>query len=197
MQPCLSGCFCLALRAISASSRVRIHMEHRSFFQWSSALLASAYAGLLALPVVGLLCEPLGKKRSAGVFRRLVKLDSLAVGTPRRIVLKDQRVDAWTRYSEGAIGAVWAVRTGDNSVDVFAVTCPHLGCPVDSLPEKKQFFCACHAASYGLDGATIAGPQKRGLDRLESRLEKLGNDVWVSVQLARFEPGISEQVPLV
>lgn len=172
-------------------------MERRTFFQWASALLGSAYAGLLTLPGLGLLCEPLRKKGAAGSFRRVVKLDSLVVGMPRRIVLRDQRVDAWTRYPEGAIGAVWAVRTGDNTVDVFTVTCPHLGCPVDAHSEKKQFFCACHAASYGLDGATIAGPQKRGLDRLETRLEKLGHDTWVSVQFARFEPGIPEQVPLV
>jgi len=172
-------------------------MERRTFFQWASALLGSAYAGLLALPGVGLLCEPLRRKAAQGNFRHLVKLDSLTEGTPRRIVLRDQRVDAWTRYPEGAIGAVWVVRTGDKTVEVFSVTCPHLGCPVDFQPEKPQFFCACHAARYGLDGGTVAGPQKRGLDRLETRLETVGSETWVSVQFARFEPGIPEQVPLV
>jgi Rieske Fe-S protein len=114
-----------------------IRMERRTFFQWVSALVGSAEAGLRTLPGVEMLCEPLRKKGAGGSFRRAVNLDGLVVGTPRRIVLRDQRVDAWTRSSEVAIGAVWAVRTGESTVDVFKVTCPHLGCPVASQPKNS------------------------------------------------------------
>ncbi|MCY2965318.1 MAG: Rieske (2Fe-2S) protein, partial [Planctomycetota bacterium] len=167
------------------------------FFHWASALLSGAYLALLAVPGVGFLTEPFRRKSKSSKSRKLVRVKDLEVGVPRRVVLRDQRTDAWTKYAEGTIGAVWVVRTGEADVDVFSVVCPHLGCPVDYVAEEKQFFCPCHAASYAANGTTIAGPQKRGLDRLESKIESVGGEPWVSIVFAKFEPGIPEQVPLV
>lgn len=172
-------------------------MQRRSFLHWASGLLSAAYAGLLTIPGIGFLTEPLRRSQRAGKFRRLVRLADLEVGVPRKVLISDRRVDAWTKYPEGVVGAVWVNRRSETLVDVFSVVCPHLGCPVDYLGEDRQFYCPCHEASYRVDGTIVAGPQRRGLDRLETQVESIAGEAWVSVVFAKFELGSAEQIPLV
>lgn len=171
-------------------------MQRRRFFQWLTYGLSAAYVAFLAVPGVGLIVDPLRKQARKGKRRRLIRLADLAVGEPRKVVISDRRVDAWTKYPEGPIGAVWMVRRDDKTVDVFSVTCPHLGCPVDHVSAEKQFFCPCHEASYQEDGAIISGPQQRGLDSLDTKIEDVAGEAWVSVIFERFELGTQEKISL-
>ena len=171
-------------------------MDRRSFFRWLSFALTGAYAAFLAIPGIGLIVEPLRRQSKQGRRRRLLKLADLEVGVPRRFVVRDRRIDAWTRYPEGPIGAVWLVRRGAREVDVFSATCPHLGCAVDHVAAERKFFCPCHEASFGEDGGVLGGPPLRGLDRLDSVLEQVEGQDWVSIVFERFEPGTQEQIPL-
>jgi Rieske Fe-S protein len=171
-------------------------MQRRRFFKWASLLLGGAWVVIAGLPGVGLLVEPLRRQNRHGKARRLLKLGDLEVGVPRKVVIVDRRVDAWTRYPPGPIGAVWMVRRDNQRVDVFTVTCPHLGCPVEHIAAEKKFFCPCHEASFGEDGSVLGGPQQRGLDRLQTRIEIVAGEAWVSVVLERFEPGIPEKISL-
>jgi Rieske Fe-S protein len=88
------------------------------------------------------------------------------------------------------------VRRGDQQVDVFSVTCPHLGCPVEHLATEQKFFCPCHEGLYDEDGGIVSGPQQRGLDRLETRIETVNGEAWVGVVFERFELGTQEKVSL-
>ena len=171
-------------------------MQRRGFLHWVSALLSAAYVGFLSILGLGFLSEPVRRPPLGGRRRVLAPLRDLEIGVPRRIVISDRRVDAWTRYPEGAVGAVWVVRRSETEVDVFSVVCPHLGCPVEYSAEVRQFHCPCHEASYGSDGAVIAGPQRRGLDRLESWIETINEVAWVSAVFEKFELGTQEQIPL-
>lgn len=171
-------------------------MDRRSFFRWLSLILSACYAAFLAIPGVGMLLEPLGRQAKKGKRRRLIKLSDLEIGVARKVIISDRRADAWTRYPEGPIGAVWMVRRSDSLVDVFTVTCPHLGCQVDHVAGEKKFVCPCHEASFTEEGGIVSGPQLRGLDRLDSVIERVDGQDWVSIVFQRFESGTEEKIPL-
>jgi len=171
-------------------------MNRRRFFRWCSVLLSGLATLLVAVPGVAFLCDPLSRGTKTGRRHRLLKLSDLEIGVPRKVVIIDQRVDAWTRYPEGPIGAVWLVRRDDRTVEAFSTICPHLGCPVDYVLTEKQYFCPCHGAQFAADGGIVSGPQRRGLDRLDVTIVKAGRDQWVSVVFQRFALGIPEKLSI-
>lgn len=171
-------------------------MNRRALFKWVSLVLSGCFGLFLAVPGIGMLVEPLRRQARKGKRRRLLKLSALEPGVPRKLMITDRRTDAWTRYPEGSIGAVWVVRREGKQVDVFSVTCPHLGCQVDHLVSEKKFFCPCHEASFTEEGNIISGPQLRGLDRLDAAVETLEGQEWVTVVFERFEPGSEEKIPV-
>ncbi|MFN0053163.1 MAG: ubiquinol-cytochrome c reductase iron-sulfur subunit [Planctomycetales bacterium] len=171
-------------------------MQRRGFFKWVSLILSGLSVAFVAIPGVGLLIEPLRRQARRGARRRLLKLAELEPGVPRKVVIQDRRIDAWTKYPQGAIGAVWVVRRNDRQVDAFSVSCPHLGCPVDHLAAEKKFYCPCHEATFDDEGRTISGPPQRGLDRLETSLETVDGEEWVHLVFERFEPGVQEKISL-
>jgi len=171
-------------------------MNRRRFVHWCSVLLSSLLTLLIVVPGVAFFLDPLSRGSKKGRPHRLLKLTDLEVGVPRKVVITDRRVDAWTRYPEGPIGAVWLVRREDDTIEAFSTICPHLGCPVDYVPAEKGYHCPCHEAHYAADGGIVSGPQRRGLDRLDVTIEKSGSDRWVSVVYQRFETGIPEKVSI-
>jgi Rieske Fe-S protein len=58
-----------------------------------------------------------------------------------------------------------------NQIQVFAVNCAHLGCPVRWFSESQLFMCPCHGGVYYADGERAAGPPERGLFTYDSRVE--------------------------
>jgi Rieske Fe-S protein len=78
---------------------------------------------------------------------------------------------------------VWGVKPGllkrapDGSFIAMVGVCSHLDCNVTWLPDKKQFFCACHDGWYDENGKNIAGPPPKPLRRLETSVE--GEDLFV------------------
>ncbi len=142
--------------------------------------------------------SPLRWKSRAGRFVRLTSLAALpADGTPRRFPVVADRTDAWNRFPNEPIGAVFLCRTAEDTVEAFQVVCPHAGCSITyetaSDGGAGKFFCPCHAASFGLDGSrldkTSASP--RDMDTLEVRIE---NETDVLVKFEDFETGTSRKV---
>jgi menaquinol-cytochrome c reductase iron-sulfur subunit len=171
-------------------------MNRRRFFHWCSWSLSGLAALFLAIPGVEFLIDPLSRGNTTKKRHRLLKLSDLEIGVPRKMVITDQRIDAWTRYPEGPIGSVWLRRRDENNVDAFTAICPHLGCPLNFVAADQQFHCPCHEAFYAADGSIISGPQQRGLDHLDVEIETVSKDEWVSVVFEQFEPGISERKSL-
>jgi Rieske Fe-S protein len=74
----------------------------------------------------------------------------------------------------------------------LSTVCPHLGCGIDYVADKKQFLCACHKSWFHLDGSVDEGPSPRAMDELEIDVdEKL-----VSVRYRRFKQGVEEKEPI-
>jgi len=171
-------------------------MERRRFFHRCSQLLSGLGAAVLLIPGAGFLSDPLFRARKKKRAHRLLKMSDLQPGVSRKVAINERRTDAWTRYPEGPIGAVWLRRLEDNRVQAFGVTCPHLGCTVNYSAAEDNFTCPCHAARFAGDGRVISGPPQRGLDELAVTIEKFRGEEWVSVVYERFQLGVSEKMPL-
>jgi menaquinol-cytochrome c reductase iron-sulfur subunit len=151
------------------------------------ALAAPALSGLAAL------LNPLRTKSKAGQFIRVASLDTLTeAGPPQAVSVVADRTDAWNRFPNEPIGALFLQRTGPDRVEALSVVCPHAGCSVQYEPAKGEFFCPCHSASFDLAGKRLdeTSPSPRDLDTLETEVR--GNEVWVRFQ--NFRAGIAEKV---
>jgi Rieske Fe-S protein len=78
-------------------------------------------------------------------------------------------------------GFVWARRSSDRGVRVFASTCTHLACNVIWRPETGTFECPCHSGRFDADGRPIAGPPTRNLSVLPHKVEENTLKVHMSI----------------
>jgi menaquinol-cytochrome c reductase iron-sulfur subunit len=142
------------------------------------ALLVPAFAGIAAF------LNPLRLKSQSGDFVKLTALDMLPEdGTPHKVPVIADRVDAWNTYPAEPIGAVYLRRTG-KEVTALQVICPHAGCSIGFVAsaEGGKFFCPCHIANFDLAGKRTdsPSPSPRDMDSLE--VDVRGNEVWVKFQ---------------
>lgn len=169
--------------------------NRRDFFKKTSAVVAG---GILALapPLAGLpmILDPLRRKSAEG---RLVKVTSLAAlpndGLPRKFAVLADRTDAWNKFPNTPIGAVYLRRTPEGKVEALNVVCPHAGCFVDFVASRPGFYCPCHNSAFGLDGGITdpKSPSARAMDTLEVEVRNK-SEVWVKFQ--NFEAGKKEKI---
>jgi MYXO-CTERM domain-containing protein len=153
------------------------------------AYVTPAIAGLVAF------LNPLRQKSKSGEFIRLAALDTLD-GTPRKVAIIQDRTDAWNRYPNQPVGAVWLRKVGENEVKAIHVVCPHAGCFIDYDAANNRFVCPCHTAHFDLDGvrldATSSSP--RDLDTLEVDYETKDGVKYVLVKFQNFRIGTADKV---
>jgi succinate dehydrogenase / fumarate reductase iron-sulfur subunit len=73
-------------------------------------------------------------------------------------------------YTERASLPVLVSRNA-NELICFRATCPHLGCTVRWDGNASRFRCACHGGTFDRDGAVLAGPPPRPLDRYAFKVD--------------------------
>jgi menaquinol-cytochrome c reductase iron-sulfur subunit len=140
--------------------------------------------------------DPLRRKAGMGLPVKVTTLDALpADGIPRKFSVVASRVDAWNKFPETPIGAVYLRRTEDGKVQALNVVCPHAGCFVDYLPDKGSYHCPCHNSRFAVTGTIEdpSSPAARGLDSLQVEI-KADKEVWVRFQ--NFQAGKAEKVPV-
>jgi len=140
--------------------------------------------------------DPLRRKAGSSGKLRVTSLEAVPDdGVPRKFPVLATRVDAWNKFSESPIGAVYLRRTPDGKVQAFNVVCPHAGCFVDYLPDKGRYLCPCHNSTFTLAGKIDdpKSPAPRGLDSLEVEVRD-GKEVWVKFQ--NYQAGRAEKVPV-
>lgn len=172
--------------------------QRRGFLAQAAAIVVAGIS--LAVPALTALAayfNPIRQKSPGGEFFRLAALATLPEdGTPRRFSVITDRVDAWNRYPQEPIGAVWLRRTDDtdNPVVAFQVVCPHAGCTIglDTTSDELRFFCPCHAAGFDLDGQRMDQPSPSPRDMDTLKVEIRDGDVWVMFE--NFVMGTSEKV---
>jgi menaquinol-cytochrome c reductase iron-sulfur subunit len=174
----------------------------RGFLRKALAVLIGGVTGLIPLLTGAVVFfDPLRRRKARGGggrdedgFIKVAQLDSLLVGgAPRRCTVIDDRIDGWNLYPQEPIGAVYLTRPETDKVRACNVTCPHAGCSVDFIADRKQYQCPCHDSSFALDGsiANPRSPSPRGLDELDVKI-KNDSEVWVRFQ--NFRSGISEKI---
>jgi Rieske Fe-S protein len=123
-------------------------------------------------------------------------LDALpADGTPQRFQVIADRADAWTKYRNVPLGAVYLKRTRRRrhagSVVAFNALCPHAGCFVDVAADGKSFHCPCHNSGFNADGSLKPGAvSPRPLDTAGRRRRRTeaGNGSRALPELRRRAP---------
>jgi menaquinol-cytochrome c reductase iron-sulfur subunit len=161
----------------------------------SSIVIGGVITGVPIAAGVRVMMDPLRHKAAAGQVVKVTSVDSLPKdGTPRKFSIYASRADAWNRFPDAPVGAIYLRRVGENGVEALNVVCPHAGCFVDFRAEKKGFYCPCHNSLFGMDGkiADPKSPAPRGLDSLKTELK--GNEVWVEFQ--NFKTGMKEKHPV-
>jgi menaquinol-cytochrome c reductase iron-sulfur subunit len=171
--------------------------SRRDFFKKALAGLIGAIVGLVPFGA-GLVVffDPLRRKSAGNGKVRVTSLEALPDdGVPRKFPVLASRIDAWNKYHEVPIGAVYLRRTTEGKVQAFNVVCPHAGCFVDFLPERGSFLCPCHNSTFAVTGRidNPTSPAPRGLDSLETEVRD-GKEVWVQFQ--NFQPGRPEKIPV-
>ncbi|PAW84853.1 MAG: (2Fe-2S)-binding protein [Pedosphaera sp. Tous-C6FEB] len=140
--------------------------------------------------------DPLTRLKTAESF---VKVTTLAAvpedGTPVQFPVLADRRDAWTKFTQVPIGAVFLQRQTETKLLALSVVCPHAGCFVDYVEEQRGFLCPCHNSLFLKDGGLKdeQSPSPRPLDTLEVQVRNQ-NEVWVRFQ--DFQLGVTEKKPV-
>jgi menaquinol-cytochrome c reductase iron-sulfur subunit len=116
--------------------------QRRSFLGTLLALGSLCVGALLAVPLIRFALFPL--------LRRTTELKASPVGSLTEFSSLSEPIERTIRLL------------------VVSSICPHLGCTVPWVSEKREFICPCHGAVYAPDGARISGPCLRGMDTLET-----------------------------
>ncbi|NNE94230.1 MAG: Rieske 2Fe-2S domain-containing protein [Verrucomicrobiales bacterium] len=170
--------------------------DRRDFLQKAGSVCAGC--ALVGTPVVAgmaVVADPLRLPPDDPEFLKVAKLDALpSDGTPQKFVVKNDKIDAWSRFPDRVIGAVYLRRLENNEIQAFNVVCPHLGCAINYREEQHDYFCPCHDSAFALeDGEQGPGsPSARPLDSLEAEVRN-ENEVWVKFQ--NFQTGVAEKKP--
>jgi menaquinol-cytochrome c reductase iron-sulfur subunit len=171
--------------------------SRRGFLKTIICGVISGVLGLVPLVAgVVVFLDPLRKRSSDLSTVRVASLDALpADGIPLKFPVLATRVDAWNKFKEVPIGAVYLRRMTDGQVQAFNVVCPHAGCYVDFLPERGKYLCPCHNSTFNIAGRIDdpRSPAPRGLDALDVQVKE-GNEIWVKFQ--NFQAGRAEKVPV-
>jgi menaquinol-cytochrome c reductase iron-sulfur subunit len=171
--------------------------NRRSFFKEAACVVLGILLGAIPLAAgISVLLDPLRRKSKAGGFLNIATLEAVPDdGIPRKFPVLSTRVDAWNKFVNVPVGAVYLRREKDGKIEALNVVCPHAGCFVDFIPDRDVYLCPCHNSTFALTGAIAnkSSPAARGLDSLEVKIEK-GNQVWVKFQ--NFQAGRAEKIPV-
>lgn len=171
-------------------------LPRRNFFKATAAIIIGGVVGIVPA-IAGLIVflDPLRRKTAADGPIRVASLGALPKdGRPYKFPIIARRVDAWNKFPEVPVGAVYLRRTGERQIEALNVVCPHAGCFVDFVPSRECFLCPCHNSTFALDGKIneAKSPSPRPLDTLP--VEIRGDEIYVQFQ--NFRSGVAEKIPL-
>jgi Rieske Fe-S protein len=146
----------------------------RRFLLAVGLVLDALAAVLVGIPIVGYLLGPI-RRQAAQSWIELGPLDRFPEGETRLAVYQNPFRVAWDGPT--AKIACWVRRMEGEQLQVFAVNCTHLGCPVRWFAPSRLFMCPCHGGVYYEDGSRASGPPPRGLFEYDYQIR--GGQLWV------------------
>ena len=126
---------------------------------------------LLGVPIVRFLLSPVdrGRQGKYDSWLSLGPLEQYPAGQTRLATYRNPVVTPTDGKTANI--ACWVRRIDIDRLQVFAINCAHLGCPVRWFPQSGLFMCPCHGGAYYADGARASGPPERGLFEHEYKVE--------------------------
>ncbi|MCS7078811.1 MAG: ubiquinol-cytochrome c reductase iron-sulfur subunit [Chloracidobacterium sp.] len=143
----------------------------RFFMGLGSIVIGAGIGGALAYPIFQFAIGNALKTGKDGDDKNWIDLGSVTEfeegkPTARKITIEVR--DGWVKSSSDE--TVWVMKQGDKFL-TFTATCPHLGCKVNWVPERNEYFCPCHNSAFDITGERKPGSASaRGLDTLEYRV---------------------------
>lgn len=125
-----------------------------------------AAAGVVGLPAVLAALSPAPLRRRSGEWRAVGRLEDFPLSQVRAAAVDGSRA-GWPPTLGAAGVFVW--RPSAEEVVVFSRSCTDLGCPLTYDPGSACFFCPCHGGIFFQDGAVLAGPPARPMQRYATR----------------------------
>jgi len=146
-------------------------LSRRGFFVKLGLLFNGLAAMVLAVPVVGFLASSVTRGRANGYLSwvPLGRIDEFPEGETRLATFRNPNV--MPTDGKTVDTACWVRRVAGERLQVFAINCAHLGCPVRWFPQSGLFMCPCHGGAYYRDGSRASGPPERGLFEYPYKVE--------------------------
>jgi len=169
--------------------------DRRGFIKFLSVVIGGLVSIIPFAAGIRAYLNPLTREKSSSGdgFIKVTTLDAIpANGTPAKFSVVADKEDAWNKFKNVSIGAVY-LRKVDGKVKALHTVCPHLGCFIDYRSGKNDFYCPCHNSNFELDGAILSGVSPRAMDPLEIEVRNT-TEVWVKFQ--NFQPGHDHPVPV-
>jgi Rieske Fe-S protein len=140
---------------------------------WMASLLTSTVVTALA-PLLLYLWPAPPKTQKKGVLTISVPkpLSQLADGEALKFDAPSNPNSAFIMADGGGDNAAGELAFGGyavnnkGKVEVFAITCSHLGCSIALNEQERRFDCPCHGSRFNLDGTVLRGPAPAPLSHL-------------------------------
>jgi len=148
-------------------------MSRRAMLMKLGIFFNGIIALILAVPILRYVLSPITRARKGGGYTdwlTLGGLEQFPAGETRLATFRNPDVTPWD--GKTADSACWVRRIDDQSFQVFAINCAHLGCPVRWFPQSGLFMCPCHGGVYYQDGSRASGPPERGLFEYAYKVEE-------------------------
>ncbi len=140
---------------------------------WMAGLLTSTVVTALAPLLLYLWpAAPKGQKKGLLTINVPKPLSQLADGEALKIDAPTNPNSAFIMADGGGDNAAGELAFGgyavnnNGKIDVFAITCSHLGCSIALNEKEKSFDCPCHGSRFHLDGTVLRGPAPVPLSHL-------------------------------
>ena len=155
---------------LALSAEAETTVVSRRWLLLKASIAFNGVVGLaLAYPIIRYFCYPVRADKDFKSWVSLGSLNAFPAGETRLAYYKTPFARQWDGQTENT--ACYVRRIAGNDVQVFAVNCAHLNCPVRWFPESQLFMCPCHGGVYYADGSYASGPPPRGLFTYEWKIE--------------------------
>jgi len=162
-------------RVSQSSSGSGRRVGRRGALTWLVRCLAAALGAAVAT-LCGVFFVSGSRQKGRGRWVAVCRTSDLRGAEPvaRRVPVRG--VEGWYRFDESR--GVFVLGDSD-SVRVLSRACTHLGCNVEWNEGDERFLCPCHGGVFAADGSVLAGPPRRPLEELETRVVGSTVEVWV------------------
>jgi len=143
-------------------------MGRRDFMKAAIAAIGGVITAALGLPAIPYIIGP----AIQGTEEDWIQVGSTAKverGIPTLFKTTLETQTGWISSEEEF--SIYVLTENGQDFVAMSNVCTHLGCRVRWVAEEQGFFCPCHNGVFAKDGAVVAGPPPRPLDRFAAKVE--------------------------